>query len=260
MAVGNNQDVVIAAAQSLSVPGDIAANIERHLTFMKMAAEQGADFLLFPELSLTGYEPTLAHELAIAVDDPILTPLRDLARELNMVTVVGAPLRSSDSDGVLIAAIVFEGPLEPRAYTKEHLHGGEEKVFSPGLGGAFVNIASEHIGLAVCADFNHVEHGRKAAQAGATLYAASVLISGPGYENDASMLREHARSNGMTVLIANHSGVTGGWQSGGRSALWSSLGERVAELPGADEGLLLARRTQGDWTAWSVQIPASLWA
>ena len=259
MSAVNNQGVVIAAAQTLSIPGDVSANVHRHLVFMKMAAEQGADFLMFPELSLTGYEPSLARELAMTLDDPRLKPLQDLARELKMVTIVGAPLRSDASGEVTIGAIVFEGAQQPRAYTKVHLHDSEERVFSPGSGGAPITLAAEQIGLAVCADFNHVEHGRKAAQAGATLYAASVLVSGSGYAKDASLLREHARSNGMSVLIANHSGITGGWQSGGRSALWSPLGEEVAALPGADEGLLLARRSNDAWTAWSLQIPASTW-
>ena len=41
----------IAAAQSFSVAGDLAANIARHLRFMAVAAEQGVDLLVFPELS-----------------------------------------------------------------------------------------------------------------------------------------------------------------------------------------------------------------
>ena len=47
---------------------------------MELAAKHGVDFLLFPELSLTGYEPSLARELAQAPDAEILQPLRELAR------------------------------------------------------------------------------------------------------------------------------------------------------------------------------------
>ncbi|HJR33258.1 MAG TPA: nitrilase-related carbon-nitrogen hydrolase, partial [Pseudomonas sp.] len=46
--------LTIAAAQSISVAGDLAANIARHLRFMQVAAEQGVQLLVFPELSLTG--------------------------------------------------------------------------------------------------------------------------------------------------------------------------------------------------------------
>lgn len=58
--------LTIAAAQSISVAGDLPGNIARHLDFMASAAEQGVQLLVFPELSLTGYEPERAFDLAAA--------------------------------------------------------------------------------------------------------------------------------------------------------------------------------------------------
>ena len=46
----------IAAAQSASVPLDIAANLLRHLDFIDAAAREQVELLVFPELSLSGYE------------------------------------------------------------------------------------------------------------------------------------------------------------------------------------------------------------
>ena len=57
--------LTIAAAQSISIAGDLAANIQRHLRFIEVAAEQGVELLVFPELSLTGYENEVAAALAI---------------------------------------------------------------------------------------------------------------------------------------------------------------------------------------------------
>ena len=42
----------IAAAQSPSVPGDVARNVLIHLAFVRVAASEGVQVLLFPELSL----------------------------------------------------------------------------------------------------------------------------------------------------------------------------------------------------------------
>lgn len=95
---------IIAAAQSISIAGDIAANIQRHLCFMQAAMAHRVEFLLFPELSLTGYECARARELAIDPVDARLQPLRDLAHHSGMITVVGASVRLPDSDEVLIAA------------------------------------------------------------------------------------------------------------------------------------------------------------
>ena len=85
--------LIIAAAQSISIAGDLAVNIVWHQRFMQVAAEQGVQLLVFPELSLTGYERGLAAELAIAPDAEVLQPLRDFAREIGVTTVVGMPIR-----------------------------------------------------------------------------------------------------------------------------------------------------------------------
>lgn len=57
----------------------MAQNIERHKRFVETAVTHHADLLLFPELSLTGYEPTLAQELAIPPTDPRLDKFQTLA-------------------------------------------------------------------------------------------------------------------------------------------------------------------------------------
>jgi predicted amidohydrolase len=53
----------IAAAQSGSRPGDITWNISRHLEFILQAASHHIDLLIFPELSLAGYELSLVPTL-----------------------------------------------------------------------------------------------------------------------------------------------------------------------------------------------------
>lgn len=245
---------IFAVAQSCSMAGDVEGNVQRHLRFMEIAAVRGANFLMFPELSLTGYEPNLARNLAFFACDPRLQPMRDRARELNMVTVAGAPIRSSTPGGVLIAALVLQADGGLALYYKQHLHSGEESFFSTGTGGAPIDIAGERLALAVCADFTQAVHARKAAEAGATIYAASVLISDAGYAHDSALLSGYARTHRMSVLMANYAGSTGGWRSGGRSALWNEDGEVVAEISGAGEGLLLVRRAGAAWSATTVVV------
>ena len=58
--------LTVAAAQSISIAGDVHADIVRHQRFIRTAAEQGVQVLVFPELSLSGYERGLAAQLAIA--------------------------------------------------------------------------------------------------------------------------------------------------------------------------------------------------
>lgn len=248
-------NLVICAAQYCSVAGDINVNIDRHLHTMRRAVEHGVQFLLFPELSLTGYEPFLARELAQTPDAECLQPLRELAAQSGMTTVVGLPLRQPGSEIILIGALVMAADGSQSVYTKQHLHPGEEAVFSGGEGGALVDIGAERIALSVCADFTHATHAQAAAQVGASLYASSVLISEEGYARDAELLQSYACAHSMGVLMANHGGPSGGWACAGRSAFWSPAGERVVSATGTGDCLVIARRHEGVWEGEVVERP-----
>ncbi|NVZ73208.1 carbon-nitrogen hydrolase family protein [Pseudomonas costantinii] len=247
-------DLTLAAAQSISIAGDVTANIERHLAFMRSAAERGVQLLVFPELSLTGYEPSLAAGLAIVPEDPVLAPLREMAQELRLTAVVGMPIRLAPEAGVLIGALVLGADGSLAVYTKQHLHPGEEVAFVAGQGGAALDWGDDRIALAVCADFSHASHPRQAAQAGANVYAAGVLISDGGYATDSALLQGYAAEHGLLVLMANHGGPSGGWTCAGRSAIWADDGSLLAAAPGVGEVLVVARRDGGHWAGQVVAL------
>ncbi|MGR3889976.1 carbon-nitrogen hydrolase family protein [Pseudomonas sp. 1152_12] len=246
--------LTLAAAQTIAIAGDVPANIQRHLAFMQAAAEHGVQLLVFPELSLTGYEPTLAAGLAIAPEDALLAPLRDMARELRLTAVVGMPIRLAPQAGVLIGALVLGADGSLAVYTKQHLHPGEDAAFIAGQGGAALEYGDDRIALAVCADFSHASHPRQAAQAGANVYAAGVLISEGGYATDSALLQGYAAEHRLLVLMANHGGPSGGWACAGRSAIWAADGGLLAAAPGIGDMLVIARRVDGHWAGHVVVL------
>ncbi|WP_016703095.1 carbon-nitrogen hydrolase family protein [Pseudomonas chlororaphis] len=248
--------LTLAAAQSISIAGDLPGNIARHQAFIRIAAEQGVQLLVFPELSLTGYEPALAAELALLPQSPLLQPLRDLARELGVTAVVGMPIRLSAEGPLLIGALVLAADGSLAVYSKQHLHAGEEQVFSRGTGGANLTFAEDQVALAVCADFSQASHARAAAQSGAGIYAAGVLISEKGYAADTALLQGYAVEHAMLVLMANHGGPTGGWVSAGRSAIWGPDGGLIVTAAGTGDELLIARRTAGRWNGQQLRVEA----
>jgi len=248
----------VAASQSLSIAGDLAANLARHLRFMAVAAEQGVELLVFPELSLTGYEGQMAADLAIDPQDAVLQPLRDCARELGLTAVVGMPIRDRDSSKVLIGALTLGRDGSFEVYSKQHLHSGEELFYAPGAGGSSLSIGGDTVALAVCADFSHASHAAAAANLGADLYAAGVLIGEKGYGVDSALLQGYAQNHSMAVLMANHAGLTGGWQSAGRSAFWSESGTLVVAARGPGEVLVIARRDAGAWQGRVVPVAVDL--
>lgn len=83
----------IAVAQTCPVKGDVNVNLDEHLRLTELAASQGAQVIVFPELSLTGYEMGLAGELAFSENDPRLAPLVDAASSHSTTLIVGAPVR-----------------------------------------------------------------------------------------------------------------------------------------------------------------------
>lgn len=246
--------LVLAAAQCAVKAGDIATNLALHLEFMQRAQAHGVGFLLFPELSLTGYEPTLAQALAQEVQCTLLAPLRTLAREASMTTVVGLPLRRSDADKPLIGAFILHPDGTLGVYTKQHLHPGEDQYFSAGHGGDLLAVRDVPVALSVCADFSQAQHAAQASAMGAQVYATSVLIGETGYPHDSSLLQSYAQRHAMAVLMANHGGPTGGWAAAGRSAFWDEQGRCVAATSGIGDRLLIVSRQREGWSGFDTSL------
>jgi predicted amidohydrolase len=236
---------IFAIAQSVSVLGDVQANAARHASIAGQAADRGARFILFPELSLVGYDPCIASRYTLEPVDASHEPLRAVARARDITIVEGAPV--TFGRGPHIGAFVFSPHGDVDVYTKQFLHPGEQEWFAPGTGGALIPVAHARIGLAVCADATHPEHVCAAVRRGATVYAASCLITEAGYARDASILQRHARQYGVAVLMANHGATTGQWPPAGRSAAWSDQGDLLASTAGPGEALILIEHSRAGW-------------
>lgn len=245
--------LIIAAAQSASLPGNVAHNVEHHLRFGALAAEHGVQLLVFPELSLTGYELTLARANAIDPDSAALDALRELAARTGMTVVAGAPV-PNESGGLHIAALAFRPDCSELTHTKVHVHESELPVFVPGQGGEVFTVGEAAVGLAICRDASFPEHAAGAAARGATVYAAGVMIDEPGYARKAPLLRQCAVEHKMAVLMANYSGITGGEVSAGKSAIWSEDGEVVAACAGTEEALVIGTKRDGVWSGAVVPL------
>lgn len=238
---------VLVAAQCVVRAGDVEANLAMHLDFMQRAGELGATLVVFPELSLTGYEPALASVLAQPAGSHVLDPLRRLARDTALTTVVGMPLWMPGRDKPLIASWILYPDGSLGLYTKQHLHAGEEASFCPGLGGELLRIGDLPVALSICADFSQAEHPARAAAQGAQLYVTSALIGEGGYGHDSALLQGHAQRHLMALLMANHGGPTGGWVAAGRSAFWDEQGRCVAATAGPGNRLLVITRQADGW-------------
>ena len=112
-------EIVIALAQLAPRLGDLAANVTRHLELIGTAAAEGADLVVFPELSLTGYFlKDLVTETALRLDSPEIQLLAEASRGVD--AVVGCILES-DGHRFHNAALYLSGGAVVHVHRKVYL-------------------------------------------------------------------------------------------------------------------------------------------
>ncbi len=243
----------VAVAQVASVRGDVARNIAAHAEAMRVARERGVSFVVFPELSLTGYELGLASSLAMRADDSRLKPLVDLARAYELGAVVGTPLQSG-LDKPYLGAVIISGDGAVSTYRKMHLGGDEPDFFAPGDCPKVVSLREHTVGLAICADTAKPSHPETCIALGANIYAAGAFLTKEWYEGDSPRLQDYAKRYGITVLMANHGSSVGTLESWGRSAVWAPNGDLLSQVSGTQNALLIAESLGDRWRAQCVEF------
>ena len=246
--------VAIAIAQTCPRRGDVPANIAEHLHLARVAAEKNARVVLFPELSLTGYELDLAQSLAFTEDDPRLAPLRDLAAQHSITLIVGAPVRLGAR--LYIGAFLLHPDRTVDLYTKQHLGAfsasaavdgtvppAERTAFEPGDRNPLLSIGEHTAAIAICADIGRPSHPQAAADRGATIYLASMFVIPSEIEGERTKLRQYAIQHRMLVAFANYGCPSGGLASAGGSAAWSASGEGLVELDREGPGVAIITAT-----------------
>lgn len=227
----------IAVAQIKPDKGDIARNIEKHKTLIELAVSKGANTLIFPELSITGYEPELANELAVNQNDGRFDDFQSVSDVWNSTVGVGMPTKSDS--GVRISLLIFQ-PNKPRQiYAKQFLHPDEYPYFTPGSQPVFLEQGTHKIALAICYELSVPEHSATAYQQGANVYVASVAKAFNGVEKATQSLADMAKTYSMTVLMANCVGPCDNFESAGRSSIWNNKGILVGQLDETHEGILV---------------------
>jgi predicted amidohydrolase len=214
----------IAAAQPLCVAYDVEANAREHAASVH---EAGARVVVFPELSLTGYELDAP---AVGLDDPALEPLTTACRESGTVALPGAPVAGAGG-AEHIAILAVDGTGVRVAYRKMCVGGDEPARFSAGLEPAAIEVDGRRLGLAICKDTRIPEQAAATAALGIDAYVAGVCER----LEDAAVVGERARrivaAHAVPVAIASFAGSTGGGYApaAGGSAIWSADGALLAQ-------------------------------
>lgn len=243
----------IAAAQSVSLKGDFLRNLDEHMMFIKTAAQNKADIIVFPELSLTGCEPELADEMALSENDKALSPLAKSANELDITIIAGCPVKSTHAKPYL-GAFIFQPGRPVTLYRKRYLHTGEELYFIPSKDNLVFDCKGKQVGAAICADIDNPGHPADAKKKGAEVYAAGVCITPNGIDETFKIMSLHSIRHNMVTVMANHADNTGGYITAGRSAAWDNSGKLLAKAGAAGRYLIFASEMENGWIGKTLKI------
>jgi NAD+ synthase (glutamine-hydrolysing) len=245
--------LTLALAQMNTRLGNVRANLEVHLALVDDARRQGADLLVFPELSLTGY---VLQDLASAValrptdDDPVFVRLLEASQDLDLV--VGFVDEDSRSRFYIAGAYLSRGRVT-------HVH---RKVYLPTYGlfdeGRFFawgdtirafDTRFGRLGLLICEDFWHASPPYLLWLDGADLLLLTSASPGRGLtsepELESARWVEHINSayaSLFTVFVAhaNRVGFEDGLNFWGGSTVFDPNGRLIAQGPYHAEALTLA--------------------
>ena len=226
----------IAAAQLRPTPGDIEKNIHAHVRLIEQAAALHANLVYFPELSLTGYEPTLAKSLAMDSADTRLDVFQRLANELDIIIGVGLPLAHGDK--VRIGMVWLRPELPRSVYAKQCLHDDELPFFVQGEMQLVIEACGRKLAPAICYESLQHDHAGNAAGLGADVYLASVAKPARALDKAVRHYPEVAKRHNMAVIMADCIGPSDNFISVGQSAVWDTDGNLLAQMDQESEGLV----------------------
>jgi NAD+ synthase (glutamine-hydrolysing) len=244
----------LALAQIATQLGDVQANLEKHLDFVKQAKAQKADLVVFPELSLTGYVlqdlvPTVAHWPLES--DPVFQPLFKASQELDLV--VGF-VEEDRRHRFYIASAYLSGGEVLHVHHKVYLptYGlfDEGRFFAWGDSVRAFDTRFGRMGILICEDFWHASPPYLLWLDGADVLLLTSASPGRGLNQEdrlesarwvENVNRAYANLFTNFVVHSNRTGYEDGLNFWGGSTVFDPNGELLAHGPYHEEALVVTR-------------------
>lgn len=152
--------VTIGLAQMYPKLGDVAWNTNVHLEYIERARAQGVELLIFPELSLCGYQvQDLVTEVALPANrsDPHFAQLLDASRSLDLM--VGFVHEDERRRFYTASAYLSQGEvvaIHHKLYLPTYTMFDESRYFAQGNSVRAFDTRFGRVGMLICEDFWHV--------------------------------------------------------------------------------------------------------
>ena len=241
----------VALAQVSPKLGNLTSNIELHCEWVDRARAAGADLVIFPELSLTGYIlQDLVSDLAIPASE-VSTLHSLLERSQNIACIFGYVEVSDNFNFYNSAAYVSEGKIRHvhrKLYLPTYGMFDEKRFFAQGKSLRTVQSSWGDLGILICEDLWHPSTIYLLALEGAAavivpscspgrgIRGEDLFATSEGWEN---LLRTTAQFHTVYNIYVNRVGFEDGAHFPGGSMVVDPFGKVVAQAKYFEEDLLL---------------------
>jgi predicted amidohydrolase len=234
--------VRVALAQSDPVLGDVEENARRSREALRRARSEGADLLVLPELTLTGYSlGRVSDDISRSPDDPEIMQLAEEADGLACVVGFAEAGRVHTYNS---AAYLERGAVRHvhrKLYLPTYDVWEERKHFTPGNAMRSFDTDIGRVAVLICSDAWQPALAVLAVQDGARVLIVPANSTSRRPEIEAEwrdVNRFYARMLETYVVFVNRVGAEGDLSFWGGSHVYDPWGELVAEAPAGEEAFV----------------------
>ena len=250
-----NNSMKICLAQTNPKVGDLKKNIENHVEIISAAKVQGAELVIFPELSLTGYFlKDSVYDLGINIhtgESAVLKPIYKTSEDLNISVIAGFVEKDADFNFYNSSFCISKGKLinvHRKVYLPTYGMFEELRYFKPGDGFGVFDMDGVKVSVLTCEDAWHLSSSYIAVNKGAHIIIvnsaspARGITAGLNKFNSINMWEELlsviAFYYKSYVLYVNRVGFEDGIGFSGGSCIFNPLGEMEKKLDYLEEGIV----------------------
>jgi len=246
------EKIKVVLAQISCKREDKTENIKQMEKTVKKAKKQGADLVIFPELSLTGYVVRdQIYELAETIPGSSTKVMENIARKTKAYIVFGMPEISEKAQATIYNTAVLVGPegfigKYRKMYLPTHSVFEEKRYFRPGYQAQAFDTEIGKIGLVICYDIYFPEVIRLTRLRGAQLIvciSASPSVRRTFFE---TLTMARAIENTAFLAYVNLVGIEDGLQFWGGSRMIGPNGRVLVQAKYDEEDFVTCDVDYGD--------------
>lgn len=251
----------VALAQISCQQADKAKNLTKIKNIVAKAKKLGAELVIFPELSLTGYVVRdEIYELAERIPGPSTRTMEEVAKKNQIHLVFGMPEISAKTEATLHNSAVLIGPegfigKYHKMYLPTHSIFEEKRYFRPGYETAVFDTELGKLGLIICYDIYFPEVTRLTRLKGAELIVC--ISASPGVRRSFFEVLTVARAIENTAFLAfvNLAGIQDGLQFWGGSRLIGPSGRILVQAKYDEDDFVMGEVNYPDMRSVEAFVP-----